>query len=152
MPYKVLFKRAFKIIGISIKTGNGQAATDIAALWQRWFTEGIADKIPNKLGDEVLNLYYEYETDQNGAYTVLLGCRVERLDTIPEGMHGDSFHSHNYAVYKYSGKIPEAVIDTWTAIRSETDYLRTFNADFDIYDLSAGTPEDMPVVTCVSVE
>ncbi len=152
MSYKVLFKRAFKIIGISTKTGNGHAASDIATLWQRWFSEGIAEKIPNKVSEEVLNLYYEYETDQNGAYTVLLGCRVENLDTIPEGLDGDSFHSHNYAVYKHSGKLPETVIDTWKSIRNETNYLRTFIVDFDIYDLSVGTPDDMPVISCVSVE
>ena len=41
---------AFNVIGIAVKTTNenGQAGKDIPALWEKFISEGILDKIPNK--------------------------------------------------------------------------------------------------------
>ena len=44
-----------KIIGISVCTTNqnGQAIQDIGNLWQRFFSEQLLAKIPNKVSDAI---------------------------------------------------------------------------------------------------
>jgi len=40
---------SFNVIGISVKTTNenGQSTQDIAALWQKFFSQGVMQSIPN---------------------------------------------------------------------------------------------------------
>ena len=42
----------FNIIGISVETTNenGKSVEDIGKLWEQFYSEGISDKIPNKIG------------------------------------------------------------------------------------------------------
>ena len=48
-----------KIVGISVRTTNqnGQAMQDIGNLWQRFFSEQLLTKIPNKVSDAIYNIY-----------------------------------------------------------------------------------------------
>jgi len=83
----------FNIIGISVRTTNenGQAVKDIPALWNRFMSEGIANKIPNKTSESIYCIYTEYEKDHTKPYTTIIGCRVDQVENIPAGMVGETF-------------------------------------------------------------
>lgn len=80
----------FNLIGIEIRTTNenGKSSKDIAELWGRFMSEGIQAKIPNKVDTDIFSLYTDYESDHTAAYTAILGCKVENLDNVPNGMVG----------------------------------------------------------------
>ena len=85
--------KEFNVIGISVRTTNenGQAGQDIPALWNNFITNGLADKIPNKIDTSIYCIYTEYEKDHTKPYTTILGCKVSDLLTIPDGMVGKTF-------------------------------------------------------------
>ena len=145
---------SFHIIGISIKTSNkdGQAGQDIPALWGRFMGEGIAAKIPNKLSEEIYSIYTNYEGDHTQPYTTLLGCRVENLGEVPDGMTAMTFAEANYEAFVAKGNLMQgAVWQTWEKIW-EADLDRTYAADFEVYGAKAQNPEDAEVDIFVSVK
>jgi len=125
---------AFDIIGISVRTTNKdeRSQKDIGELWARFMSEGVMEKIPGKESADIYCVYTDYETDFNGAYTTIIGCRVNTLEMIPEGMDGKTIPSSKYQVYKSSGEMPKALMETWKIIW-DSDIYRAYTADFDLY-------------------
>ena len=80
--------KSFSVVGISIRTTNenGQATKDIPALWGKFMSEGIIEKIPNKIDNTVYCIYTDYEKDHTKPYTTILGCKVSTLNNIPNEM------------------------------------------------------------------
>lgn len=145
--------KAFKVIGISVRTTNenNQAAQDIPALWNKFMSEGIARKIPNKLSDELYCIYTDYESDHTKPYTTLLGCKVSTLENIPAGMVGKSFATGDYVPFVSKGNIMEGmVIGTWMKIWG-SDLPRKYTADFEVYGKKAQNPENAEVDIFVAV-
>lgn len=138
---------AFNIIGIAVRTtnANGQAGTDIGALWGKFMGEGIADKIPNKIADDLYSIYTDYAGDHTQPYTAILGCKVENLESIPEGMIGQTFDAAGYGKVVTRGNLTEgAVYGEWTKIWA-MDLDRAYTADFEIYGAKAQNPLDAEV-------
>jgi predicted transcriptional regulator YdeE len=53
MEPRVVQESEFSVIGIQVRTSNAKEMTGEGAIpkqWGRFFKEGIADKIPNKVG------------------------------------------------------------------------------------------------------
>lgn len=135
------------LIGIFARTTNedGKAMQDIPALWNQFMSQQLADAIPNKEGSEIYCVYTEYEGDHMKPYTVLLGCRVSSLETIPEGMKGMTINAGPYATFKASGNLMEgAVANAWYSIW-ETELDRNYAADFEVYGEKAQNPADAEV-------
>ena len=46
-----MYTQKFNVIGISMRTTNeeGQSGKDIPALWNKFFSEAVGEKIPNKI-------------------------------------------------------------------------------------------------------
>lgn len=68
---------AFTIVGISARTNNAQEIAGkgiIPQQWQKFFKEGILEKIPNKASPTIYAVYTDYESDRNGEYTFLIGA------------------------------------------------------------------------------
>lgn len=102
----------FKIIGISTETSNqnNQAAADLGKLWERFFAEEIASKIPNKENEDIYAIYTDYESDYTGRYTTIIGQRVSTLDHIPDGFVGREIKNERLIKYKAKGEMPRAVV------------------------------------------
>ena len=130
---------SFKLIGIAIRTTNenGQSATDIPLLWNRFMTEGLLEKIPNKVDNTIYCVYTDYEKDHTKPYTTILGCKVTNFDLVPEGMVGKEIAAANYSVQTAKGNLMQgAVINAWTKIWN-SDLQRTFTADYEVSNLAA---------------
>ncbi len=145
---------SFNIIGISIRTTNenGQASKEIAELWQKFISENIISKIPNKISNDIYSLYTEYESDHTKPYTTILGCKVENLDSIPNGMVGNSFKGGNYIKTSTKGDLMQGLIVNHWAKIFEMDLERVYTADFEIFGEKAQNPSDAEVDFYVSVK
>jgi predicted transcriptional regulator YdeE len=153
MKYETKELPQFYIIGISVRTSNqnGQSQKDIGELWADFMNGKVADKIPNKVSNDIYCVYTDYENDYKGAYTTILGCKVKSLDSIPGGLMGKSISAEKYHVFTSTGKLPDCIVETWEEIwKSATD--RKYIADFDVYGDKAQNTTNAEVETFVSVK
>lgn len=137
----------FYIIGLSVRTSNenSQAATDIPALWNRFFAEGVSSKITNKLGEEMYCLYTEYEKDYTKPYTTVLGYKVKDLDAVPEGLTGVIVPGKTFEEFTASGKLSDGIVyKQWTDIW-ELPLNRAYSGDFEVYGPKSQNPEQAEV-------
>lgn len=144
----------FKIIGISIRTTNenGQASKEIAELWGKFMSDNILTKIPNKVDNEIYSLYTDYESDHTKPYTVILGCKVENLDNIPNSMVGKSLDGGTYVKTTVKGDLMQGlVVNQWSKI-FEMELDRTYDADFEIFGEKAQNPSDAEVDFYVGIK
>jgi len=143
----------FNIIGISIRTTNEneQSGKDIPALWDRFISEGIAEKIPNKINHSIYSVYTDYEKDHTKPYTTILGCAVESLDLIPEEMVGITIETGSYEKFIAKGNLNDGiVINEWIKIWN-SDLNRSFTSDFEIYGENAQNPENAEVDIFIAI-
>jgi predicted transcriptional regulator YdeE len=153
MNYTIVDRPGFKIIGISIRTANanGKAMTDIGKLWEEFFSKDISGFIPNKIGNDIINLYTDYESDHTSEYLTILGHKVSSLKNIPKGMIGKDIPKSRYALFESTGKLPEVVVRTWSEIYA-VPLKRNYKADFDVYGEKASDPNNAIMETFVSVD
>jgi predicted transcriptional regulator YdeE len=143
----------FMLIGIAVRTTNenGQAAYDIGQLWDKFYAEGIAGKIPDRAGGEVYSVYTDYEGGYTAPYTTVLGCRVNSLDNIPEGMVGKEFQGGSYQKFMATGDLTKgAVYEAWLKIWN-SDLKRAYTADFEVYGEKAQNPADAEVEILIGI-
>ena len=144
----------FTVVGISARTTNqdGQAARDIAALWNRFLGENLAAQISNKTDEAIYSVYTDYEGDHTKPYTALLGCRVSSADAVPDGMVTKHFSGGTYQSLVAKGSLAQgAVYQAWTDIWSSS-LNRAYTADFEVYGKKALNPEDAEVDIYVAVK
>jgi predicted transcriptional regulator YdeE len=143
---------AFHIIGIFVRTTNvnNKALKDIGDLFGNFIGQNIGGKIPNKISEDIYCVYTDYESDYNGPYTTIIGCKVSSLDDIPAGLMGKSIPESKYEVYKSTGKLSISLAKTWEGIWN-ADLNRRYSADFDIYGDKARDYENAEVDTYVAI-
>lgn len=127
----------FKLTGLNLgrKTTNEneQAGIDCGSLWQRFETEGIYNKIPNKLTEEVIAVYFDYEGDHTQPYSYFIGCKVSEDTETPKGLDSLLIPEQEYQKIVAKGKMPNCVADAWRAIW-KSGMVRPYTYDFEVYD------------------
>lgn len=126
---------SFHVVGVFTRTSNvdQQAAKDIPALWQKFMNEDTGIKISNRLSDDIVCAYLEYDGDHMAPYTCLVGYKVPNLDHIPNGMKGITVPSGNYQQYVAKGDLTGAALwEAWMQIW-EADIDRSYKVDFELY-------------------
>ncbi len=144
----------FKVIGIKITTTNenSQSAIDIGKLWERFLSERIIDKIPNKVDNSILSIYTNYQGDHTKPYDVILGCKVKSIGKLEEGMIAKSFEGGEYVRFISKGNLSQGVVyNTWEEIWN-AKINRSFLADFEIYGEKAQNPENAEVEIFVGIK
>lgn len=144
---------AFRMIGISVRTTNenNQAAIDIPALWERFFSENMMELIPGRESTDLYCVYTDYEKDHTRPYTTVLGCKVSDITQVPEGMRAISFPERAYVKFEAKGNLNEgAVIHAWQEIW-QSPVPRAFTADFEHYGERAHIPKQAEVDIFIAV-
>jgi predicted transcriptional regulator YdeE len=142
------------VIGVSVRTTNenGQSSQDIPALWNQFMAKDIANKIPNKTDSAVYCIYTDYELDHTKPYTTILGCSVQNLDAIPDGMVGITIDEGSFSKHTAKGNLMGGVVfNEWIKIWN-LDIPRAFVTDFEIYGEKAQNPENAEVDIFIGIE
>jgi len=138
----------FTVTGITARTDNSREMTGngvIAKMWERFIQEGIGAKIPGRTDHDLLALYTDYESDQHGEYTYIVGARVAPGTPAPEGMVSKQVPDARYQmVPSERGPVWRVVPEAWQRIWREP-LQRTFQVDFEVYGERAANPEDAVV-------
>lgn len=153
--YTVVEKPAINIIGIECRTSNSPDAgpQDIPKHWEKFYSEYIRDKIPNKASKDIVSLYCDYEGDYTKPYSLVIGCSVSSLNVIPEGMVVKTIPAGSYAVFKAIGEHPKALIETWGQIWQQADLQRTYTGDYESYSQNFfdQSPQEIDVYIAVQI-
>jgi predicted transcriptional regulator YdeE len=144
-----------KLIGLSLgtKTSNemGKSSVDCGNLWKKFEIENYADKIPNKLSDEILAVYHQYEGDHTQPFSYFIGCKVGAETRIPEGLESLTISKGLYQKIVSTGKMPDCIINTWKEIWN-SNIPRAYQTDFEVYDERSKDWNKAEIEVFVSIE
>ena len=143
------------LAGLSLKTkttnANGQSNIDCGNLQQEFERENYAGKIPNKLSDEILAVYHEYEGDHTKPFSYFIGCKVIPGTEIPYGLDSLIIPRGDYQKIIAKGKMPDCVANAWKEIWS-SDIPRAYQSDFEVYDERSKDWNNAEVDIFISIE
>ena len=126
-----------KLVGLKLErkttNANGQSAKDCGSLWQRFEADGVADQIPGKVSDAVYAVYYDYDSDENGAFSYFIGCRVSPQTQAPKHLSELRIPSQTYQKVTAKGKMTGCITEAWEKIWT-SQMPRSFGYDFEVYD------------------
>ena len=147
--YEIVQKPAILVIGIACRTSNAPTAApqDIPNLWKRFYSEDIISQIPNKVSNEIIFLFCDYEGDHTQPYLAAIGCPVSSINTLPKGMIAKTIPASSYALFHAVGDYPVSLIETWKNIWKQPKLKRTYIADFELYGdkFTSGSPKEVEV-------
>jgi predicted transcriptional regulator YdeE len=130
------------VAGIKVRTTQRIEAVaqtaKIPALWRRFFVDKVGDQISDRLPDSaILAVYTDYEQDDSGPFSVLLGHQVTTLEHVPSGISGIWLLPGRYLCFEGAGPPFQYPHDAWQEIRRffahSHEYERAFEADYEIH-------------------
>jgi predicted transcriptional regulator YdeE len=145
----------FTLIGIrhpgKTTNENDQSGVDCGNLWQEFDKEQYAAKIPNKIGDEVYAVYFDYEGDHTQPFAYFIGCKVRPGADVPEGMVKLEVPAGDYALLRAKGKMPDCMVNAWKEVW-KSDIPRAYGMDFEVYGEKSRDWSNAEVDIYLSVE
>jgi predicted transcriptional regulator YdeE len=125
------------ILGLSARIDNesekNPTTGKIGALVQR-FDQNVV--VNYRAGARVYSVYYDYESDVSGAYTVLIGA--DNVESSVVGLDRVKIQAGSYLVFSGNGQVPQVVFETWSKVwnyfsSEHCHYLRAYTTDFEFY-------------------
>jgi predicted transcriptional regulator YdeE len=135
-----------KLVGITTRTNNAHlfesdpSTNKVAATVQKYFHNGLADKISNrKKPGTTFCIYTKYESDFNGDYTYFIGEEVSSFEVLSKDFETLIIPPQDYEKFTNEpGPMPSVCIDMWQNIwkmtTSDLGGERAYIADFEVYD------------------
>lgn len=127
-----------RISGFSIRTTNAKEMNPstgrIGPLWKE-FDDKV--EVDYKNGNRVYGVYFNYESDATGEFSVLAG--TDQLDANSSTkLESIVIQSGKYLVFTASGDIQKIIFDTWGRVweyfsKEDAKYTRLYTTDFEYY-------------------
>lgn len=144
----------FHLVGIAVRTSNSpeRGAIDIPQLWNKFMAEDILSQIPGTQKDKIYGVYTDYEGDYTQPYTLVIGCQVDNLDQVPDGMVGISIAEGDYCRFTARGNAGEPfVFNKWVEIWG-TPLDRSYKTDMEVYSAKSQLLTDAEVEIYIGVK
>ncbi|WP_431819481.1 GyrI-like domain-containing protein [Burkholderia sp. F1] len=132
MNYELVDLGPLTITGIALRTDNSEAGlAQIEQHWGRFFQQGILQQIGAGQNAPICEVYFDYESDASGAYTLLLGSLLSGETPPPvDGVQTNSFPAARYARFHVDS--PQGIRAAWQHIWGRQDLDRLYACDFEI--------------------
>lgn len=126
------------IRGIAVRTNNTNEmepdSARLGKLWQRFYEDVFPQA---KEGAVVFAVYYDYESDATGDYSVLAGVAQDALAS-QENRTDITIQAGDYLIFTGQGELPQAVVQTWAKIwdyfsQIDVPHQRAYTTDFEHY-------------------
>lgn len=140
---KVAHQHAFFVVGIEARTTAARETSAQALIpqqWQRLMQEGVLQKIPNKADQNIYAVYTDFSNRRYGEYSVVIGARVTSKSQVPAGLVLKTIPAGKYAIFESEqGPAMQVIPAAWQNIANLEDngqlgYIRTYKADYEVYD------------------
>lgn len=130
--------QALHVVGIALRTHNGEAFQTIPPLWARFAQSGLAERLPHRLSDDVYAVYTHFQNagvDNSGWYTLVIGHAVpgDTPSLPPDGLTHVVAPASQRAVFPVDQGRFDLVGLAWQAIWQRQDLQKTTLADFEHY-------------------
>ena len=134
MEYEIISLEEKIVAGFSARTNNASPdmTNVIGGLWQRLYSQDGYPLIQNKANNKAIGMYTDYSSDENGEYTVAVGCEVSEVFDAVGDIEFRTIPAGKYAKFIVRGNMVKAVNDFWQELwQMELD--RAFVCDFEEY-------------------
>lgn len=130
--------QALHVVGIALRTHNGEAFQTIPPHWGRFAQSGLAERLPQRLSDDVYAVYTHFQNagvDNSGWYTLVIGHAVpsDTPSLPPEGLTHVVAPASRRAVFEVAQGRADLVGAEWQQIWQRTDLQKTTLADYERY-------------------
>lgn len=139
-------------IGVSVRTNNKNemdpSVRKIAGLVDQYWQQDLSEKIPNRKNPgRTICVYTDYQSDEHGDYTYVMGEEVTSLENVPPNFTALQIPAAKFKRFTtLPGKMPFVVIEAWQKIWTMSpDQLggqRAYQNDFEIYDQRTADPDN----------
>lgn len=133
MNYDIVELPAKTVAGLTIRTRNSDPnmTADIGGLWQRFYSNGVYQSVPEKVNEYAIGLYHNYENGADGFYDVTVCCETQAKSNIPAGLIVLTIPSGKYARFIIRGGAKE-IGGFWQELW-QMDLNRRCSCDFEEY-------------------
>jgi predicted transcriptional regulator YdeE len=128
-----------KIIrGLSVRTTNtnemNPSTGRIGPLWKA-FDDQV--EVDYKNGNRVYGVYFDYQSDEKEAYSVLAGTDQLDANSSTE-LQTITIQKGKYLMFAAQGDIPQIIVTTWGSVwdyfsKPDAGYTRLYTTDFEYY-------------------
>lgn len=130
--------QALHVVGVALRTHNGEAFQTIPPHWGRFARAGLAACLSHRLSDDVYAVYTHFQNagvDNGGWYTLVIGHAVpgDSPAPAPEGLTHVVAPASQRAVFELAQGRPDLVGAEWQQIWQRTDLQKTTLADYERY-------------------
>lgn len=130
----------FSVAGLAARTDNELEMTEngqIRKLWRNFF-EGSFQTGADAADDGVYAVYTEYESDENGDYTFVLGRRIPEQAEVRADLTTFKIREGRYAVFTADEGPAAAVVPAlwkriWSMSKEELGGQRAFQTDYEVH-------------------
>lgn len=135
----------FYLVGLEARTTNAAEANPqtakIPGLWQQVYSGELEALVPRHIAKgKPFCVYYDYQSDQSGAYSVVVGYQVPGLEEVPAGLSGLSVPAGKYLMFTAEGDPAQAVPQAWAYIGEyfkDSRAKRAYTYDYEVYESSS---------------
>ena len=123
----------------------------IGRQWQKFFQDGVQQKIANRTDNNLYAVYTDYASDRNSEYSFVIGVKVKADAAVPPGLVQKKIPAGNYAVVTTEkGPAAKVVPAAWQLVWALEDKAllggpRAYKADFELYDSRGADPQNSQV-------
>lgn len=123
------------VMGISTRTTfvDKRYVEDLGKLWSRFFSHPGMSLVPHRIDSSIIAVYTDYEHEDKGEYTTVLGFPVTHVDAIPAGLVAVQIPEQTFRSFPVGSTDVQAVHAAWQSIWAmpRTELPRNFVLDYD---------------------
>jgi len=151
MTYETVNLKEKTVVGLSARTNNSSPEMEkiIGRLWQKFYSPEIYANIKNRANQKALGIYTDYDSDENGDYTVAVMCEVTEVSELPHETEVRRIPAGQYAKFVVKGNMLTAVREFWRELWN-MDLNRAFVCDFEEYQNA--DPENAEIHMYISLK
>lgn len=128
------------VVGEVVRTTNAAesdpSSAQIPGLWARVLGDSTLAGWPRRVGTDVFSVYFDYESDETGAYSVLVGVGADSDTDVPAGSSSVRLDETPRVAFPSAGPLPAGIIDAWGRVWSATasgEIDRAFTTDVEVH-------------------
>lgn len=141
-----VIKEAVELVGLTIRTSNSAEqdteTQKIGPLWQQFMMRA---NVQNNMSSPIYGSYYDYESDHDGEFSVLLGCvaGLTQVAVDDSELTGLTLAAGEYLRFSAVGEMPLVVISLWGQVwqyfsDANCQFERSYSTDYECYTSSEG--------------
>lgn len=153
MKFEIVELEEKIVEGILVNTTNqnGKSIQDIANMWQKFFQDGVYDRIENKLNGKTIGLYTDYEGDYTKPYNFVVGCEVSNQSQSTDNRVVKVIPKGKYAKFVIHGDVQNSVGKAWQEIWN-MDLKRKYTCDFEEYQNNYEDMQNQEIHIYIAIE